>query len=279
MRITIRHETVYQYEEEASGLVMRLRLKPATSNAQIVDDWTVTVNDTPVTRWIINGYGDAEAVWRSPGRAEAVTIVAQGLVRTKDCAGVVRPEIGAVRPQLFRRTTPLTEIDEGIAALAERARKDDGPLSSLHALCELVHSEIEYRSGSTSVETTAAQALAQQCGVCQDQAHVFIAAARSLEIPARYVVGYLRDDSRPDSEHDPHAWAEAWIEGVGWIGFDPTLGYCPMEGHVRVCSGLDAADAAPIRGVMVGGGETALSHDVKIASLPPDDAMQSQTQQ
>lgn len=279
MQIIIRHETVYQYEEEASGIAMRLRLKPLSSGAQTVDDWRVTANGDEITRWISNGYGDAEAVWRAAGKAASVTIIAEGTVRVFDRAGVLKPEIGAVRPQLFRRQTPLTAIDEGIAELGELARSPEGPLSSLHSLCKLVHEEIEYRSGSTTVETSAAQALAQKSGVCQDQAHVFIAAARSLAIPARYVVGYLRDDERPDSDHDPHAWAEAWIEGVGWIGFDCSLGYCPMAGHVRLCSGLDAADAAPIRGVMIGGGETALSHDVQIASQPPDDAMQVQTQQ
>ena len=279
MRITIRHETLYRYEEEASGVVMRLRLQPASSNAQTVEDWVVTANDVPVERWITNGYGDAEAVWRAPGRVESVEIVAQGTVRTVDCAGVLKPAHGAVRPQLFMRATPLTEIDDAIAGLAQQARSEQGPLSSLHALCKLVHAEIEYRTGSTTMETTAAQALAQKSGVCQDQAHVFIAAARSLMIPARYVVGYLRDDERPDSEHDPHAWAEAWVEGLGWIGFDSTLGLCPVDGHVRLCCGLDAADAAPIRGVMIAGGETTLSHDVQIASLPPEDTAQSQTQQ
>ncbi|MCW2394257.1 MULTISPECIES: transglutaminase family protein [unclassified Sphingobium] len=279
MRITIRHETVYRYEEEAGGVVMRLRLLPATSNAQTVEQWTVTANGQPIERWIINGYGDAEAVWRAPGRVGSVTILSEGTVRTVDCAGVLKPADGAVRPQLFLRATPLTEIDAAIADLAHRARREEGVLASLHALSDLVHEEIEYRSGSTSMETTAAQAFAQKSGVCQDQAHVFIAAARSLLFPARYVVGYLRDDERPDSDHEPHAWAEAWVEGLGWIGFDITLGLCPVEGHVRLCCGLDAADAAPIRGVMIAGGETALSHDVQIASLPSEDTAQSQTQQ
>ena len=279
MRITIRHQTDYDYEEEAAGVVMRLRLKPLTSNAQTVVDWKVTVNDAPVERWISNGYGDEEALWSAAGRVGSVSIVAQGEVSTIDCAGVLRPEGGAVRPQLFLRATPLTAADEAIAAFAKQAQSGGGVLASLHALCILVHEEIEWRAGSTTVETTAMQALAQKAGVCQDQAHVFIAAARSLGVPARYVVGYLRDDERPDSEHDPHAWAEAWVDGLGWIGFDSALGYCPTEGHVRLCCGLDAADAAPIRGVMTTGGETTLSHDVQIVSLPPDGATQAQTQQ
>jgi len=279
MRISVRHETRYDYAEPAAGVVMRLRLKPLSNNAQSVEQWTVTVNDTPLTHWITNGYGDAEALWRAPGRVANVTIVAEGTVRTIDCAGVTKPLDGEARPQLFLRSTPLTEIDPTLAALAERARSEEGPLASLHLLKDLIHEEIVWRAGSTTFATTAAEALAQGCGVCQDQTQIFIAAARSLGIPARYVTGYLRDPERPDSEHDPHAWAEAYVEGLGWVGFDCTLGHCPVDGHVRLGCGLDAADAAPIRGVMAPGGETSLSHDVQIASLPLDDAVQAQTQQ
>jgi transglutaminase-like putative cysteine protease len=279
MRISIRHETRYDYAEAAAGVVMRLRLKPASSNAQKVERWAVTINDKPIEQWITNGFGDAESLWRAPGRIDAVAIVAQGEVQTFDCAGVTKPLDGDARPPLFLRPTPLTEIDAAIAALAGRASSADGPLASLHGLKDLIHAEIAYKAGSTTTGTTAAEALAQGAGVCQDQAQIFIAAARSLGIPARYVVGYLRDAELPDGEHDTHAWAEAWLAGLGWVGFDCTLGRCPADGHVRLCCGLDAADAAPIRGVMTPGGETELSHDVQIASLPLDDGAQAQTQQ
>jgi len=279
MRISIRHETSYDYDDPAAGVVMRLNLMPASHNGQIVERWTVSVNGEPVERWVVNGYGDSEAVWRAPGRVDAVTIVAEGDIRTVDCAGVVRPYDGEPQPQLFLRGTPLTQVDEAIADLAERARSADGPLASLHRLCILVNEEIAWRAGSTTSATTAAEALAQGAGVCQDQTHIFIAAARTLGIPARYVTGYLRDLELPDAEHDPHAWAEAHVAGLGWVGFDCTLGRCPMDGHVRLSCGLDAADAAPIRGVMTPGGETRLSHDVQIASLPLDDGAQAQTQQ
>ncbi|MBT2186924.1 transglutaminase family protein [Sphingobium nicotianae] len=279
MRISIRHETRYDYAEPAGGVVMRLRLKPASSNAQTVERWSVSVNGKPVERWILNGYGDAEAVWRAGSRIEAVTIVAEGDVRTVDAAGILRPTDGAPRPALFLRHTPLAEADEAIGAFAERARSPNGPLASLHLLKDLVHDEIVYRAGVTSMETTAADAFALKAGVCQDQSQIFIAAARSLGIPARYVTGYLQDPERPDDEHQGHAWAEAFVDGLGWIGFDCTLGRCPMDGHVRLACGLDAADAAPIRGVMLLGAETQLSHDVQIEALPLDGTSQAQTQQ
>ena len=267
MRISIRHETRYDYAEPAAGVVMRLRMKPASSSAQTVE------------RWIANGYGDGEAVWRAGSRVEGVTIVAEGDVRTFDVAGVLRLADGAPRPQLFLRTTPLTQADAGIVALAERGRSTRGPLSSLHTLKDIITEEVVWRAGITTSATTAAEAFALKAGVCQDQSQIFIAAARCLGIPARYVTGYLEDPERPDDEHASHAWAEAFVEGLGWIGFDCTLGRCPIDGHVRLACGLDAADAAPIRGVMLPAGETKLSHDVQIAALPLDGPAQAQTQQ
>ncbi len=279
MRINIRHETRYDYAEPAAGVVMRLRLRPASANAQRVERWNVRVNGELVERWIINGYGDAEALWRAHSPVDFVEIVAEGDVKTFDCAGVFRrPEVDA-RPAMYLRTTGLTAPNAELAALGQEASSAEGALASLHALCGLVHERVAWRAGLTTVETTAAEAYAHRGGVCQDQAHIFIAAARSLGIPARYVHGYLRDAQRPDSDHDPHAWVEAWVEGIGWIGFDCSLGHCPVDGHVRVSSGLDAWDAAPIRGVFRPTGETRLSHDVQIANLPPQDVAQVQSQQ
>jgi len=279
MRISIRHETRYDYEEPVAGAVMRLRLRPPNTSAQTVQDWTVLVNDVPVERWIVSGYGDAEALWRAPGKLREIVIVAQGEVTTIDTAGVTRRLQGAVWPLLFLRDTALTEPSEALQTLAEASRSETGPLDSMHRLVLAVHEAVRYKAGSTHFGTTAAEALEQGTGVCQDQAHVFIAAARLLGIPARYVAGYLRDPERPDDAHDPHAWAEGWVDGLGWIGFDCSLGNCPIEGHVRLTVGLDAADAAPIRMAVGHGGDATLSSDVEIAALPLDGSTQAQIQQ
>jgi transglutaminase-like putative cysteine protease len=279
MRISIRHETRYVFDEPVAGAVMRLRLVPPTTSAQDVLHWRVTVNEVPVERWLRDGYGDTESVWRVAGKVGEISIVADGAVTTRDTAGVTRRVTGSVRPPLFLRATPLTENSAELAALAMSARSDVGPLDAMHRLCHRVHETVTYRKGATSFATTAAEALEQGSGVCQDQSHIFIAAARVLGTPARYVTGYLRDPERPEEEHVPHAWAEAWIEELGWIGFDCTRGQCPREDHVRLTVGLDAADAAPIRLVTGLGGQAQLSSDVHIVPLPLDDSPQAQTQQ
>jgi transglutaminase-like putative cysteine protease len=280
MRISIRHETRYDYEVPVGGAVLRLRLIPPSNNAQTVHDWQVSVNGSPVERWITTGYGEGEAVWRAPGKLDALHIVAEGNVTTFDTAGITRTQNGGSgRPPLFLRDTPLTKPSDALAALAESARSDTGRLDSMHRLCQAVYDAVAFKTGVTSFATTATEALEHGQGVCQDLSHVFIAAARLLGIPARYVTGYLRDSDRPDDEHDSHAWAEGWVEGLGWIAFDPTLGHCPVEGHVRLTVGLDAADAAPIRAVINRGGRPSLSSDVQIAALPLDGPAQVQTQQ
>ena len=161
-------------------------------------------------------------------------------------------------PLVFLRETPLTRPD---AAIADFARSIAGgpPLSRMHALMAALKAEVAFEVGATSAAHTAAESFAQRRGVCQDHAQIFIAAARQLGVPARYVSGHL---SRQDGQHDQeaaHAWAEAWVEDLGWVGFDPANGICPTEHYVRVAVGLDALGATPIRGTSYGGGQESLT--------------------
>ena len=110
------------------------------------------------------------------------------------------------------------ETDQAVLALAQSVAQEP-PIPRLHALSERAHKAIAYAPGSTSAATTVAEALAQGQGVCQDHAHLFVSAARSLGIPARYVAGYLLADEAGHAVRETLAWAEAWVDGLGWIGF------------------------------------------------------------
>jgi transglutaminase-like putative cysteine protease len=123
---------------------------------------------------------------------------------------------------------------------------------------------VDYRPGVTGSDTTAAQAFALGAGVCQDHAQIFIAAARSLGIPARYVSGYLLAEEG-NVLHETHGWAEALAPDLGWIGFDPSNRVCVTERYLRVASGLDADEAAPIRGSATVTGDIWIDADVRIA--------------
>jgi len=131
-----------------------------------------------------------------------------------------------------------------------------------------IRERVAYVTGVTGTETTATQALADGQGVCQDHAHIFIAAARHAGVPARYVTGYLFLDD-PDHAVAHHAWAEAWVAGLGWVGFDAANGVCPTEHYVRLAAALDARYAAPIRGMHRGGVGESLAVEVKVQQTTP----------
>lgn len=261
MRLSVRHVTTYAYEPPAVRVALDLKLFPPATRGQAVAEWRVAVNGEPVRPLLTNAFGDAEGLWFSDRDAEAVEVAAEGTVDTADTAGVLG-RFGAAPPALFLRETPLTHVDAEIRTLAEAAAGGE-PLERMHALSDAVHEALVYRPGVTDPETTAAQALALGAGVCQDKAHLFIAAARAAGIPARYVTGYLLDAAAP--LHETHAWAEVHLGALGWVGFDPTNRICPTETYIRLCAGLDADDAAPIRGSITGGAEHRLDVAVEIA--------------
>lgn len=262
MRLTIRHQTDHDYDPAPKRVGLRLKLFPAVMKSQAPSGWTVRVNGTEVTPMVTNGFGDAEALWFSEPGDSRIEVLAEGTVNTTDTAGVVN-RFGAAPPDVYLRQTPLTRVDAEILTLSEAADGDD-PLDRMHALSAAVHEAMVYRPGVTDSDTTAAQALALGAGVCQDKTHLLIAAARAAGIPARYVVGYLLDETEPLSE--THAWAEVHLQGLGWVGFDPTNQICPTDAYVRLCAGLDADDAAPIRGSIQGATEDRLTVSVEVAN-------------
>lgn len=264
MKLLVRHQTVYRYAAVAGRVAMRLKLMPVDTPAQTVLDWQVSVNGDPLTGFRPNSYGEMEAVWIRHDRLDHAAVVAEGLVETRECHGVVGHLEGRVDPRYFLRDTRLTRASDGIAAMARDLPVVDGRLATLHTLSAAVSDAVQYRVGVTTSDTTAAQAFALGAGVCQDHAQVFIAAARSIGIPARYVSGYLLA-GEGDTLHKTHGWAEAFLPELGWIGFDPSNRVCITERYLRVASGLDADDAAPIRGSVTVAGDIWIDADVRIA--------------
>lgn len=292
MEHRIRHLSTYSYHPAALRIALRLKLFPVDHEGQQVESWKVTVNDEEVSPLVFSDLGDRETLWSSHEAIDRLDIIAEGKIVTRDTAGVVRGLPGNAPPGIYRRITDLTEADKAIRALIADARQDD-PLAMLHALMGEINRRVAYLTGSTSATTSAADALRNGKGVCQDHAHLFIAACRSADIPARYITGYLKPDADNDLEApeaapqrqsqsqsqpggqkqsqsqenrpllETHAWGEAWIDGIGWIGFDPSNNVCPTENYVRLCSGLDAVGAAPIRGNVLG--ETRESLEVSVA--------------
>ena len=176
--------------------------------------------------------------------------------------------VGAIErfpPSLYLRETPLTRADAAIAEFAEASLRAAGePLAILHDLLERLHAEMAFDNAPTEATTTAAEAFALKRGVCQDLTHIFIAAARSIAIPARYIGGHFHRDDGVTEQEAGHAWAEAFVPDLGWVAFDAANGICATDAHVRVAVGLDYLGAAPVRGTRFGGGGEAMDVAVHV---------------
>jgi transglutaminase-like putative cysteine protease len=280
MLLVVRHLTQMSYPEGAAGLALRLKLFPQSHEGQRVIEWQVDIDGQEIVQSTVGGSGERFAQWLSQGGRDSLEIVAHGRVETEDKAGIVRGLRRAAPPAVYLRGTPLTEPDDAIRALGGDLAPGADAVAALHALSRRVREALPYRSGITESATSAAAALAGAGGVCQDHAHIFISAARARGLPARYVVGYLLASDEADQQFETHAWAEAFVEGLGWVGFDVTNGVSPTDRYIRLCTGLDANDAAPVRGIVTGGGPGTVSANVRIARAEGDaEAIQQQQQQ
>jgi transglutaminase-like putative cysteine protease len=178
----------------------------------------------------------------------------------------VRGTLERFPPSMFLRGTSLTEPDAAINDLArDIAGKGGSTLERLHALLGHLHETVTFDADPTHTTTTAAQAYALKRGVCQDLSHIFIAAARRMDIPARYVSGHMHRVDGITELAAGHAWVEAYTDGLGWVGFDPTNGICITDAHVRVAIGLDYLGAAPVRGSRYGGAAETMAVNIRVA--------------
>lgn len=251
MLISIRHRTRYTYAQPVSYAIQSLRLTPMSFTGQRVIDWEVrTPGFGPVLQFR-DGFGNLVQVTTINTPHQEVVIEAEGTVETADCSGVVSGLQSSSPCRIYLRETVQTRPDGAIKDLAASVQGQDA-LDRLHGLAGAVRDRVEYEVGSTDAHTGAAEALSDGKGVCQDHAHIFISAARTLGVPARYVTGYLVLGEQTHSEAH-HAWAEAWVDGLGWVGFDIANRICPTERYVRLAVGLDAVGAAPVTGSRRGG--------------------------
>jgi len=203
------------------------------------------------------------------------------VVETEDNAGVIGRHSGHLPLWSFLRQTPLTRPGAKLRGLLRDLPATDTrkPLDFLHALSHLIRERVVYETGRTTSRTTAEEAVGQGAGVCQDHAHVFIGAARASGIPARYVSGYLMMNDRIEQEAT-HAWAEAHVEGLGWVGFDVSNGISPDPRYVRVATGSDYRDAAPVTGISFGAAAgQVLTVGVAVEARPAGAQEQSQSSQ
>ncbi len=263
MRLKIDHTTTYHFDQALEYGLQQLRLTPKDNTAQNVLSWEVVVDGGKLeTEFIDQNHNTVSLV--SLEAVHDVTIRCSGEVETLDSTGVLGKHQGCTPLWLFQRSTDLTRAGPNVRRLAKGLRAEhETDLALLHALSARVLEAVTYETGRTDVTTTADAAIEAGHGVCQDHAHIFIAAARALDIPARYISGYLMMDDREDQDAS-HAWAEAHVEGLGWVGFDISNGISPDERHIRVATGLDYMDAAPVSGLRFGAASEAMTVAIQV---------------
>lgn len=265
MRLQVNHRTDYMFSEPQRRLVQLMRMTPVSYGAQQVVNWQIDVDCDARLRHNRDGFGNCVTMLYIDGPISSLALHVSGEVLTEDRAGMIEGAPEPLPAQLFLRPTALSRADDAIQRFtAEIAGAKTDPLERMHLLMNRLLEQIRFEPTLDAVERNAAEAFAASHGVCQDHAHIFCAAARAMGIPARYISGHLFRRDGAEQQEASHAWAEAYLPSIGWTGFDPANGISPDDAYVRVASGLDYHDAAPIAGRRVGGGDESLSVDVRV---------------
>lgn len=269
MKIAIRHSMSLALGPGINRSVQHVLLTPQTGPTQTVREWSIEMPGFAEAATFTDAFGNkAHLVSQLKPEAELVITVA-GVVETIDRNGVIGRVQGDIPPALYRRPTPATKAAGAITSKFRTVpRTGQDRIALLHGLMARV---AEVVGGGDQTQSQDGQSQSQSQGAAEhpgmrppaaDYAHAFIGAARALDIPARYVTGYLHAD---DSPATLHAWAEAFDEGLGWIGFDGMLGLCPTDRHVRVAVGLDAVSTMPVRAIPAVGEPQVLAMSVEAA--------------
>jgi transglutaminase-like putative cysteine protease len=264
VKLEIVHTTRYRYTGPIAETVMEVRLRPMDGNGQRCLDFRLELSHGVQPRTYVDGFGNHVHYFNLVKPHSGLSLISRSVVET----GIgfdAEPGEDLVE-DFLRFRAPVKDVD-GVRDLARRHAVADpsSPVAIEHALDELTETisrEFTYDRTVTNVYSAVDDVLELRAGVCQDFAHLFIAAARAMGVPARYVSGYIHTPGESVVAAS-HAWAEAWVAGRGWIGFDATHPVRTTPHHVRLAVGRDYTDAAPTRGVYVGSASGTMAISVK----------------
>jgi transglutaminase-like putative cysteine protease len=252
MLLKISHTTHYSYDSPVEYALQQARLRPKSRAGQSVISWNMKLEGAEEQVRYDDEYNNHVILLSILPGQSGFSVHCDGEVETADNAGIVGTHGGFAPLWHFKRSTDLTKAGPLVKALAKQLGTDfANDIERFHALSHMISSKVAYEIGTTDTTTVAEAALERKHGVCQDHAHIFIACARILGFPARYVSGYLMIDDMVDQDAT-HAWAEVHLPDLGWVGFDVSNGISPDERYVRVATGLDYHEAAPVSGIRLG---------------------------
>lgn len=256
MRLAISHRLSFTPPQGTVNAIVQLLLTPQSGATQTIESWSVGAAGIGNAARFSDAYGNTVHLVNQtrPEGEWAVTVT--GTVKTFDRHGVLGRPGGEPVPAIYKRVTGLTKAPSGLYAKFRNSK--DNRLDVLHGLMERVGEHFATAGEAVQMQSqgmgkqSQSQGMAKPAATAADLAHGFIGAARALDIPARYVTGYVMADE--EFPGGAHVWAEAYDEALGWIGFDCAQQLCPTERHVRLAVGLDAQSAQLLRGVPAGDG-------------------------
>jgi transglutaminase-like putative cysteine protease len=255
MRIRVSHEIIHRFVPPARTVNQILRLRPLSFDSQYVLRWRIDVDADGALRETEDAHGNAVASYSHHGLIERLGVMAAGEVEISDAAGVVRGAVERLPPEMYLRESPLAHVNGAMRSLAAEATKGTAdPLDSMHRLMAALHAALPYHPDEKDAAGSAVEAFALRRGRARDFAHIFIACARFLGVPARFISGYrvAGEEAEPAGAHE---WAEAYVPVLGWVAFDATAPICPDERYIRVAVGFDGQDGAMTRSAHSGGEE------------------------
>ena len=264
MRLQIEHVTIFTYDQPISEAYTEMRLRPLDAGGQHCLAFSLAPQPREEVRQYVDRFGNGVHHFDvlSSHRQLMVTATSEVLTPEYLSAPGRRPAAaGRIRLLPAHRLHPLFEA---VAKFAAAQAVPGDPLATALALTAAVHGALKYEKGVTDVQTTAEQALALGRGVCQDFTHIMLAACRSLDLPARYVSGYLYNNGHTAASH---AWVDVFVPGPGWVSFDPTHNRQQTGQYVRVAIGRDYGDVPPTRGIFKGQAKETLEVKVSVTAL------------
>jgi transglutaminase-like putative cysteine protease len=292
MFYAVRHFTQFRYSRPVRQSVMEVRMQPRSENTQRCFTFQLSVSPRARIFSYTDHLGNLIHHFDIPGAHQQLTIVADTLVDVEPLLDLpdklgdgaweqLDQLIGEedywdmLMPSQFARSSPELEAFEKELGVSSRNGRD--PLVLLRDLNTGIYNAFSYVRESTTVDSPIEDALRTRAGVCQDLAHIMIAIVRNLRIPCRYVSGYLHHGAEDDdrsADSATHAWVEALLPRLGWVGFDPTNNVLAGSRHIRTAIGRDYADVPPTVGTLKGKADSAMQVRVRVtpseAVLPPE---------
>ena len=253
MIFSVNHETRYERTSPFKQSVQQLHLTPRTYKGQKIINWKIELEGAKKILDTIDHHGNCVQITEQTERSEEIIITACGQVETENMLGVFGSHDNLLPIALYRRVTNYCEVGPTLKRMVSCIELKSDKLEFLHYLSSYVAKSVVYKIGTTDAATTAEESASLGTGVCQDHVHIFLTLARHFDIAARYVSGYLMT-SESDANMVSHAWAEAHVEGLGWVGFDISNGVSPGDNYIRLASGFDYTDVKPIAGLSYGDG-------------------------